>query len=116
MNNTLRSSCFVLVVLFAVSAAGHAEVQPKQRPVVPAYTAFPDLKAPLPPKKGEGTDDKKVLAKLLEKHPRPIPEEASALTKVRTAQLNEGVEHLLKFRIRSDVGPISRKSSRPSSI
>lgn len=87
--------------------------QPPEKP----FTAFPDLRGPLTPslletirdgkheviKNPDGTpvmvlDYEKLFAQMIGQFPRPIPKDAPALTKVRIAQVNEGMTYILKAK------------------
>jgi hypothetical protein len=62
----------------------------------PAFTAFPKITMPmkevqLGDRKGMWPDFEKVYSRLTAGYPRPIPANAAALAKVRTAQVNESV-------------------------
>ncbi|HUR55278.1 MAG TPA: hypothetical protein VMZ71_14180 [Gemmataceae bacterium] len=92
---------------------------PSQQP----FTAFPDLRGPLTPamrprdpdgklevvKDRDGKpymvlDYEKLFAQVVGQFPRPIPKDAPALTKVRIAQVNEGMAYILKFKTQIDIG------------
>jgi hypothetical protein len=64
----------------------------------PAHTEFPELRV------ATVKESEKLIADLKANYPRPIPAAGTPLEKVRTAQLNEGVAFIVKFKMLIDAG------------
>jgi hypothetical protein len=103
---------FALPVAAAASLiTAHVLAQPKQagEDRNASFTAFPEIAIPKKNDEREGfkgnvTDLDRLFARLCEKHPRPIPPNAPALVKVRTAQVNEGARYLIRTSTRFELG------------
>lgn len=99
---------FALGTALSVSFAAGRAVQPEpngkamtKQPAwatTPEYTAFPELQI-------KTMEDYKNLVGRMEKEiPRKIPENGTAVEKIKTAQFNEGIAYLLRFRILIETG------------